>query len=90
VQKELAIYIAVGEGSKALDDAKKIHKPLETARDGSDVAKGLLMQTFPTNRQGTQLLGTADLKIAERVAQFFKETVGKRNLPWKERKSPFE
>jgi hypothetical protein len=91
IQKELAIYIAVGEGTRtALDDAKKIHKPLETARDGSDVEKGLLLQTFKTNRQGTQLLGTAELKIAERIAQFLQATVGKRSLPWKERKSPFE
>jgi alpha-beta hydrolase superfamily lysophospholipase len=93
VQKELAIYIAVGETGKGPEDAKKIHKPLDTARGGTEkeeIEKGLLMHTFPTNRQGTQLLGDAKLQIAGRIEQFFTATVGKRNLPWKERKSPFE
>jgi dienelactone hydrolase len=93
LQKELAIYIAVGESGKGTEDAKKIHKPLDTVRGGTEdkeLEKGLLLQTFKTNRQGTQLLGDAKLQIAERIGQFFNETVGKRNLPWKERKSPFE
>jgi hypothetical protein len=96
VLSKLQIYIAVGGTGKAAEDAKKIHKPIETTRgvpeaEGDEIKKkGLLLQTFETNRQGTQLLMPAELKIAERIKQFFEETVGKKDLPWKERKSPFD
>ena len=57
---------------------------------GQEVEKGLLLQKFETNRQGTQLLMPAEHKIAERIKQFFAATVGKKDLPWKERKSPID
>jgi len=91
ILKQLAIYIAAGESGKPLDDAKKIHKPIHLARDvkeGEEVEKGVLLQTFKTNRQGAQLLMASDLKMPERIVDFFKRTVGKRDLPWKERKDP--
>src|SRR5438128_11771146 len=89
ILRELKIYMAVGEGGKAFDDAKKIYKPIETARGiekGKEVEEGLLLQKLPTMRQGTQMLMIADLKVAERIKQFFAATVGKKDLPWKERK----
>jgi pimeloyl-ACP methyl ester carboxylesterase len=96
ILKELAVYIAVGSGKPA-DDARKIHKPIDTARggtEGEDVKKKfekkLLLDPFETNRQGTQMLTTPELKMGDRIKVWFTETVGKRDLPWKERKSPFE
>src|SRR5437588_6539774 len=84
--QELALYIAVGTTGKAAEDAKKIHKPIEMARGvakGEEIKKRLLLQTFETNRQGTQLLMPDELKIAENIKLFFEATVGKKDLPWK-------
>jgi pimeloyl-ACP methyl ester carboxylesterase len=93
ILKEIAIYIMAGQTGKPGDDAKKIHKPIDVARggtEGEELKKQLLMQTFETSRQGTQLLLAAELKVADRIKAFIGETVGKKTLPWKERKSPFD
>jgi pimeloyl-ACP methyl ester carboxylesterase len=101
VLKELAIYILAGESGKAPDDAKKIHKPIDVARggtEGEEIKKQLLLQVFDgkgklpkTNRQGTQLLQSSEkLQVPERIEAFINATVAKQNAPWKERKSPLE
>lgn len=99
-QKELAIYIAVGDSGKAPDDAKKIHKAIDVARggtEGEELKKGLLLHAFDgtkglkkTIRQGSQLLLAADLQVPDRIAAFIGATVGQKTLPWKERKSPLD
>jgi pimeloyl-ACP methyl ester carboxylesterase len=100
VLQNLAIYIVVGDSGKAIDDAKKIFRPIDVARggtEGEELKKGLLLHTFDgtrglpkTNRQGTQLLLSADLKVPDRIEDFIARTVGKKDLPWKERKSPLD
>ncbi len=43
-----------------------------------------------TNRQGSQLLLSAELQVPERIRAFIDATVGKKDAPWKERRNPLD
>ena len=92
VRSKLAVMILVGSQSRAVSDAKRIHKMFEAARD-KDVEpadRDLFLYEYKTKLDGTELLNYKTFKIESLIGLFGKTQLLEKSYPWTDRTSPLD
>jgi pimeloyl-ACP methyl ester carboxylesterase len=95
LRADVAMMIIAGkQGSKALQDARRIYNSLERFHplpppEASD-KQTLWLRTPATSLQGMPLLNEKSLKLQQDISKFVELRLAKLAIPWSERRNPLE